>query len=300
MAAVQTAPADPTKPSQAPLEVLVRTPDGRWSEVPVSTIADGLSNPVLQVDEATRTLHLFASMRGNIVEKRSSLDNIGFAPGPGDLFVLGPDGGLVDPTVTKDSIDSRSGLVVLASDAKGHTYRHAESPISPPAPVVDPADHTAPNPPSGLHGQALSSETVVLSWSAATDGDRWTPAGIGVPVRDYVLSRNGVEVATLTATSIQDHPPAGGDIPAGGSITYQVQAVDLSGNRSPPATIVVDLPTPGTRTTAVLIGIALLVLAALAGCYDLRRRRRAQAMTSSGRPDQTLPALSGVPERSSR
>jgi hypothetical protein len=275
LAAVSTSPEGTTPPPDAPvIQVLVRAPDGRWSTVPAGTAADGLQYPVLQVDEATRTLHLFASARGNIVEKRCSLDDIRFAPGLGDLFVLGAGNGLVDPAVTEDPVDARSGLVVLASDPKNHRYRHAELPIIPPTPVVDPNDRTPPDPPNGLHGQAIASDTVVLAWRAATDGDRWAPATNGVPIHDYVLLRNGVEVATVTTTSYQDRPRTGGRALPRESVQYQVQAVDLSGNRSPATSIVVELPPAGTRTTAIVIGVGLLLLAALATGLAVRHRQR--------------------------
>jgi hypothetical protein len=276
LAAVTTSQNPSTTSPDAPvIQVLVRTPDGRWSTVPAATAADGLENPVLQVDAATRTLHLFASARGNIVEKRASLDDVRFAPGLGDLFVLGTGNGLVDPAVTRDPIDARSGLVVLASDPKNHRYRHAELPILAQTPVVDPGDQTPPYPPSGLHGQAIAADTVVLAWRAATDGNRWAPATDGVPVRDYVLLRNGVEVATLSATSYQDHPRAGESSSVRESVQYQVQAVDLSGNRSPATSVTIELPAAGTRTMAIGIGIGMLVLAALAIGLALRHRRRA-------------------------
>jgi hypothetical protein len=280
VAAVKTSRGDQGEPADSVLiEVLIRAPDGDWSKVPVSTVADRLDDPVLVVDETTRTLHLFASGSGNIVTKRAPLDNIRFDAGLGNLFVLGPAGGLVDPTVPKESVDSRSGLVVLASDAGNRTYHHAEMALTPAKPVSDPEDKTPPTPPGALEGRALTPERVVLSWSDASDGDRWTPAREGVPVREYVVLRDGVEVATVSSTSVVDEPGARTD---GAPVEYQVLAVDMSGNRSPAVDVVVDLPTPET-STETLVGVGLLVLAGCAGAFAFWRRRLTRG-TVNGRP----------------
>jgi hypothetical protein len=285
VAAVKTARGDPGEPPDSPqIEVLIRAPGGLWSSAPVSTIADGLDDPVLQADETTRTLHLFASANGNIVEKRTSLDDIRFEPGLGDVFMVGAGGALINPAVTKGSVDSRSGLVVLASDTQNRQYRHAESPIVAPTPVIDPNDHTPPTQPDRLQGHTASPEMVVLSWAAATDGDRWSPAGDGVPARGYVVLRDGVEISTVTSTSIQDHPRAGA---AGTSVHYQVVALDDAGNRSSPAEVVVALPAAAEARTAPVIGVGLLILAAFAGgAYALRRLRLTRTMGTTSWPDR--------------
>lgn len=274
VAAVRTAPRELVEPPGTPVvEMLVRTPDGRWSTVPVSTNTDGLEDPIVQVDETTRTLHVFASRNGSIVTKRASLDDIRFEPGLGDLFMLGVQDELVDPTSTRDPVDPRSGLVVLATDETNRTYRHAELPIPSATPVVDPGDQTPPNPPGDLKATAVSPESVVLSWSASSDGDRWAPARDGVPVQQYVVLRDGVEVATVTSTSSEDRPRSGGDLTSDVSLTYQVQAVDAAGNRSPPTEVVVAVPGTGTGPEIPrLVGTWLLPLAAVAGLVAARRR----------------------------
>ncbi|TQN37904.1 hypothetical protein FHU33_4577 [Blastococcus colisei] len=274
VAAVKTSRGDEGEPPDSLLiEVLIRTPDGRWSAAPVSTIAEGYNEPIVQVDETTRTLHVFASRDGSIVTKRTSLDDIRFEPGIGALFAVGLDGELADPTSSKDPVDARSGLVVLASDSIDRAYRHAELPLTSATPTADPADQSPPNPPGNLTARALSPESVVLSWDEATDGNQWAPARNGVPAQQYVLLRDGAEVATLTSTSTQDQPRAGGDPTSAVSINYAVQAVDSAGNRSAPVGIVVDLPgAPPGPGTATIVGIGLLPLAAIAGLVAIGRR----------------------------
>lgn len=270
VAAVRTAPRLLVEPPGTPvLEVLIRAPDGRWSTAPVSTNTDGLEDPVLQVDEATRTLHLFASRNGSIVTKRSPLDAIGFPSGLGDLFMLGLQDELVDPTTSRDPVGFASGVVVLATDDTNRAYRHTELPIPSPTPVVDPADATPPGPPGELQATVTSPDSVILSWAAATDGDRWVPARNGVPVQSYVVLRDGVEVSTVTSTSAQDRPPPGA---AERSVRYQVQAVDAAGNRSAPAEVVVTLPgTDAGAATPRGVAMGLLPLAAVAGLIAIGR-----------------------------
>ncbi|SDC38393.1 hypothetical protein SAMN05660690_1205 [Geodermatophilus telluris] len=272
LAAAVTTWADADAAPDTPVvDVLLRTPDGQWSVVPAGTIADGLAEPVLAVDGATRTLHLFAAVNGSIVDKQAPLDDVKFAPGRGDLFVLAPEGGLAAPTVSQEPADERSGLVVLASNTRDKAYRHAERPISPAVPSVDPADHTPPTPPGRLQGRAISPDTLVLSWSPATDGDRWVPAGRGVPVHHYEVSCDGEPIATVTATSLQDRPRVATATTVAASVEYEVVAVDDAGNRSDAARVVVDLPGAATRTP-LYVGLGVLALAPLAAVYAFRRR----------------------------
>jgi hypothetical protein len=269
------------------LEVLIRPPDGQWWAAPVSTVADGLDDPVLQVDVGTRTLRVFASRDGAIVTKTAPLDAIRFDSGPGDVFVNGALKELSAPSVTKDPVDTRSGLVVLTSDSLTSSYRHAELPLDPSTPVADPADRTPPTAPAGLQARAVSPEKAVLSWDPARDGDRWVPAGSGVPVAGYLVARNGRALGTVTTTAFEDRVRAAPAARQATSITYTVTAVDASGNRSAPTTLVVRLPGAESSRTLVIGAIALLGLAGLViGSHLLYRRRvtRGAAMPPARQP----------------
>ena len=280
VAAVKTSPGDQGElPEDVLIEVLVRTPDGTWSSVPVSTVADGLDDPVLQIDEVTRTLHLFASADDDVVTKRAPLDDIEFDSGPGRLFVLGAEGRLFQPSVSKDVVDSLSGQMVLVSDMDGLVYRHGEAPVVSPERVPDASDVTPPEAPTLLQGRVLSHEAVALSWAEATDGDRWVAARIGVPVQGYVVLRDGVEAASVEATFLRDEPRSGSDLTGEAAVTYEVLAVDDAGNRSPAARIDVVLPPYRPVQDPTLVGLGLLGLAAVAGLLALRRAWISQAMT---------------------
>jgi hypothetical protein len=260
VAAVKTSQGDRgDAPGSVLIKVLVRAPGGTWSDVPVSTVADALNDPILQVDEGTRTLHLFASRGGSIVTKQAPLDDIRFEPGIGKLFLLGVGAGLLNPTGTKDPLDARSGLVVLANDVHAHSYRHAEMPIVSPTPMADPDDVTPPAAPALLHGRADSPTTVTLTWDAVVDPTRWSPGSSGAPAREYVVLRDGQEIATVTTTSYVDRDGAG----AASAIEYQVLAVDDSGNRSEPSSVVVDPSAAPPERGGTSVGIWLLVVAAV-------------------------------------
>jgi hypothetical protein len=271
-AAVKTSMTDHGQPSTSPvIEVLVRTPAGKWSVTPAATVADQLDDPVLQVDQATQTLHLFASRLGAIVTKTAPWNDIHFAPGAGSLFIDGIGANLFDPTVTADPVTAQSGLVVLASDNATKSYRHGELSLGAPVPVSPAVDKAPPTAPSNLAARVVSPDRTVVSWSPSTDGNSWVPAGNGVPVSKYLLLRNGTQIATLTSTSFEDQPRAGGPSAEAVSVRYQVVAVDAAGNRSPPSSVVVDLPATTSHRVEVLVGLVLLGVAALAGAFVLWR-----------------------------
>jgi hypothetical protein len=282
VAAVGTSRDEVAGPADAPLiEVLVRSPEGQWSRSTVGTVSDDMYDPVVAVDESTRSLHVFMSLYGQIVGKTASLDDLRFEPGQGRLIVNGadvdeddgPEAGLVDPAIGQEPVDENTGLVVLASDRLDRDYRHAELPIGSGIPPADAADRTPPEAPATLQASALSPTEVSLSWSAATDGDRWWPAADGAPVREYVVSRDGTEIGTVPSTSFVDEDARSGvEAADAASLTYDVQAVDASGNRSEVARVEVQLPARSESALPLYAGVGLLLLAALATGVAIRRR----------------------------
>ncbi|SEK37958.1 hypothetical protein SAMN04515665_1028 [Blastococcus sp. DSM 46786] len=285
VAVVKTADGDPIgNPAAGKIAVLVRAPGGQWSTVLVSSLDEGFNDPIVQVDLATNSLHVLASYNGSIVRKTSPLDAIAFPPGMGTTLVNGTGHQLSNPTGTKDVLDARSGLVVLASDWHSRTYRHAEMPLGPPA--ADPADQVPPTSPPTVQAQVLSSGAVALSWAAASDGDRWVPGGTGVPVAGYVVSRDGVEIASVPTTGMRDQLPAASETAASRVVEYSVAAVDASGNRSAPAALTVEIPAGGSSRTLVLVAVGLLALAAVLAAGYLLYRWRVVRGTQLPRPPQ--------------
>ncbi|WP_239255305.1 lytic polysaccharide monooxygenase [Listeria ilorinensis] len=84
---------------------------------------------------------------------------------------------------------------------------------------VKPAiDNVAPTAPTRLMAHAKTTSTVDFCWQRATDN---------VKVDHYEIYRNGIKIASTTSNMYQDK-----GLKADTSYTYQVFAVDTSGNRS--------------------------------------------------------------------
>ena len=117
---------------------------------------------------------------------------------------------------------------VSAFDAAGNIGTSASASASTPAaPALPPVDATAPSAPGPITAVAGKGKRKFnLSWAAASDN---------VGVAGYRLYRNNELVATVSATSYADSPPAKVAI-----VTYVVVAVDQAGNTgpaSPPLTL---------------------------------------------------------------
>jgi hypothetical protein len=123
------------------------------------------------------------------------------------------------------------------------------------------------------------------------------PGRQGVPVRDYVVQRDGVDVATVDSTSFVDQLH---DVPAGTSLQYDVVAVDFAGNRSDPVRVTVDLPAAEPNTLPLAIGIGLLLVTLLGGGVALWRFRVARALTAAQRDDAVSARVHTPPEPSRR
>ena len=298
VAAVTLAPADVGAPPDTVMtELLVRTPDGRWSSTPVSTVADALDQPTLAVDATSRTLNLLAVQDDDVVVKQASLDDYRFLPGPGKVVLQGGKGRMYFPTTTKEPVNARTGLVVLASDQGALRYRHAEAAIPSPEPVADPQDRSAPAPPPILRGQATDPSTVLLSWAEAVERDRWAPARDGLPAASYVVLRNGTEIATVPGTVFEDRPRGDSEAARERWLDYQVIAVDAAGNRSEPAKTVLNLPAVAEEEDPSLVGWSLLALAVVCGALALLRPlRRARANTALDGPEPFEPVEERRPE----
>jgi chitodextrinase len=87
------------------------------------------------------------------------------------------------------------------------------------APESVSTDTTAPSIPSGFTAAAAGSTAANLSWNASTDNAR---------VADYIVQRNGTQVATPTTVYYVDT-----GLSAGTTYSYTVAARDAAGNTSP-------------------------------------------------------------------
>jgi hypothetical protein len=126
-------------PDAAQILLLALGDDGVWHTFPVWTIADHVTRPLLLLAPSRNVALAFATSPccsgGVIYEKTASLTAPAFAPGVGTPFLQTPqDTKLNNPTSTKQPLDARTGLVVVASDDHTRTYATAVAPLPPAAP----------------------------------------------------------------------------------------------------------------------------------------------------------------------
>jgi len=121
---------DPTAKSSplAPAVVLmILEPDGSWTNVQVARKKDNLTHPAVVLDPDNQFVYVVAatSNTGQIVYKRSHLDQVAFEAGEGDPLIASPvDAAVSNPSTTKQNVDGVSGLVVLAADDTSGRYLH--------------------------------------------------------------------------------------------------------------------------------------------------------------------------------
>jgi hypothetical protein len=111
-----------------------------WSVTMVSSSYETLTRPVLLLDPEHRKLHVFLSDEGggNIYYKQSSMDTIAFPSGKGTTFIQMGSGltTINDATSTKQSVNSATGIVILASDDSVKWYAHNYMDLGGPTPRV--------------------------------------------------------------------------------------------------------------------------------------------------------------------
>jgi hypothetical protein len=130
--------------------------DGTWTSHEFGTVTDNQTRPLVQIDIDNRQVYVFATSpccRGAVIYmKVSGLDNISFPPGLGTPFIESPtDVNINNPTGTKQTVGSASGLVVLVGDDVTHVYLHGYKSLgsSTPPPPPDPGSPPPPPAPGG-------------------------------------------------------------------------------------------------------------------------------------------------------
>ena len=117
----------------APYNMLwVRDREGEWTDHVFGTVGDSHTRALVLIDEEDRLLYMFASSPtcsgGKVYFKRTSLDDVSFENGRGDLFMRSSDGTPIgDATSTKQSIDSNmGGMVVASNEARDYYYNQID------------------------------------------------------------------------------------------------------------------------------------------------------------------------------
>ncbi|MEZ4713574.1 MAG: DNRLRE domain-containing protein [Caldilineaceae bacterium] len=227
------------------------TSPGQWSAHLVYTEGNGDTRPILLIDTDNRDLHVFTTNTGSggeIRHKMSSLDNISFPTGEGNLFIgQSGDNKINNPTSTKQNVNAASGIVVLASSQTTDYYYHnyidlgggsgggggggggptnqppvvsagADQTITLPAAVTlsgAASDDGLPNPPAALSTtwsrQSGPGSVTFGNASSASTTASFTQAGIYV----LRLTANDGSLTSFDEVTITVNPAGGGD---GGSV----------------------------------------------------------------------------------
>ncbi len=139
--------------TQMLVDVLRLGADGTWTSHEFGTVSDKQTRPLVQIDIDNRQVYVFAASpccRGAVIYmKASSLDNISFPPGVGTPFIQSAtDENINNPTGTKQTVGSTSGLLVLVGDDVTHVYLHNYTSLGSPTPAPPPPDGSGPTIPS--------------------------------------------------------------------------------------------------------------------------------------------------------
>lgn len=139
--------------SSAQILLLVFRPGtGAWSSTVFGTLADCHTRPQLLLDDEHQIVHVFATAPtssgcpyagapGTIYTKSAPMDDPVFPPGRGIPVITDADSAHVNNvTSTKQSVNSATGIVVLAANDSTDRYWHADIPLTgeppvPPAPA---------------------------------------------------------------------------------------------------------------------------------------------------------------------
>lgn len=134
-------------------------------------------------------------------------------------YIVYRDGTQVGTTITTSFTDSGApyggiyGYTVAAKDNNGNMSAQS-SPLT-----ISYIDTTPPTTPTGLTGTSPTGGAPSFTWHASTDN-----AGVA----DYVVYRNGIQIATVAHPAYTDT-----SAPINSSQVYTVAAVDAHGNASP-------------------------------------------------------------------
>jgi PKD repeat protein len=244
-AAVKSAERAPTSRRAI---LLRRNADATWSNATFGTVANGHTRPIVVLEDPGSLAHMFATCPqppalnadagGDICEKTTSLDVLGFEPGIGTAVIR--DAGspeLNDVTSTKQPVNAATGLVILANNpAPGiDTYWHRSLPLSTPAPpAVDASFASVPVPEDPLSARFLdTSGGAATSWlwhfGDGTSSTARQPAHRYAQPGEYAVSLTAASATSTSTTTVTQPipvpspPVSGGEAGAGQGSPAQPQ-----------------------------------------------------------------------------
>jgi hypothetical protein len=200
--------------STAPLiMLLVLDPAaGVWQSYPIARVSDCPNRVIVLIDDESSVVHTYAtypappsfgcsSSGGAIYEKASPLSAISFPPGRGTLRILDADSPFMhNVSSTKQNVNSRTGIVVLAADAQTKRYWHSFQPLSPVGPAAPAASFDA-TPASGPAPLAVSFTDTSTGGPASWAWDFGDGSSAGTQNASHTYATPGSYTVTLTAAN---------------------------------------------------------------------------------------------------
>ncbi|MDP8961998.1 MAG: DNRLRE domain-containing protein [Actinomycetota bacterium] len=217
-AAVKTAKQQADLPL---VSLVVRDRHGAWGSHVFGQVKDQHTRPLVLIDDEHRQLFLFAvspEVGGTIYYKQTSIDNISFPPGIGDVFMVSSeDTDINNPTSTKQNVNGETGLLVLASANSNARYWHnylSLSPLPPPPPAA-PTNLTV-SPPASNADTSLE-----LTWSDNSSDENGFKVERKTGTESFTeITTVAGDVATYTDTALTP----------GTTYTYRVRAWNGAGD----------------------------------------------------------------------
>ena len=261
-AAVKTSKNDATTPNPAdPLIVVYRLNlNGTWTHSTAWQVKDDVTRVIILLDSTNHEAHLFGAgpccNGGTVYTKSAPLGTLAFPTGTGTPFIKSSlDPRINNTTSTKQTVNSSTGLLVLAGDDSTRFYVHNYMTIrggdttAPTVTAVSPADKAT--------GQAVTAN------ATATFSEAMDPASINTST--FTLSEGtgtarlaGTVTLNIAGTTATLNPTA--NLKAGTSYTARVSgAKDLAGNTVAART--------WTFTTAAAAPTSTVTLTATADTY---------------------------------
>jgi hypothetical protein len=200
--------------------VLVRHPDGSWDRDNVyGRAGENHTRAIVLLDDTNDTVHVFAAAPccsgGVVYHKKASFAALAngnpFANGLGAAFIRSSlDTTINNPTSTKQTLDSTTGLVVLASDDTSRYYLHNRLDLADPDTLIP--DTFIDSGPSGTVGStsakfSFSSDNTAARFECRLDGAAFSSCTSPHSYTDLAVGTHTFEVRAVT-TAGPDPSPA--------------------------------------------------------------------------------------------
>jgi hypothetical protein len=260
-----------TTPGATLQQLLVLQPNGTWSAPhQFGTVADDQTRSQVLIDTEHRQLYMFVSAPccsgGMILFKRTSLASIAFPAGPATPLIQLPGAPMVNnPTSTKQSLTSATGLVVVGGDDSTALYAHAAMPLGPDARAPDTRISSGGPAASPTAARFLfTSDEAAVAFQCSVDGTAFATCRSPVALGGLAPGPHSFAVRAIDAFDNVDATPAAG--------SWTVPAV-VTAAGAPAAT---GVPAAAARRRAALAGLRLTAVAR----QHLGRRGRLRASVS--------------------